>query len=48
MRYADTSSDFAGTFPVELPGRYDVTVYAYDPASGNPDLDHLTLTVTEE
>jgi hypothetical protein len=42
LRYADTSSDFAGTFPVELPGLYDITVYAYDPASGNTGVDHLT------
>lgn len=48
LRYADTSSDFAGTFPVELPGLCDITVYACDPAFDNTGKDHLTLTVTEE
>ena len=37
-----------GTFAVELPGVYDITVYAYDPASGNTGVDRLTLTVTGE
>jgi hypothetical protein len=48
LRYADTSSDFAGTFPIELPGVYDITVYAYDPSSGNTGVDHLSLTVMDE
>ena len=48
LRYANTSRDFAGTLPVQLAGRYDVSVYAHDPASGNTGVDHLTLTVTEE
>lgn len=48
LRYADSANDFAGTFAVELPGVYDITVYAYDPASGNTGVDRLTLTVTGE
>jgi hypothetical protein len=47
LQYAGTASDFAGTFPLELPGLYDITVYAYDPSSGNTGLDRLSLTVTE-
>lgn len=47
LDYADTASDFAGTFPLELPGVYDITVYAYDPSSGNTGVDRLSLTVTE-
>ena len=47
LRYADTANDFAGTFPIELPGVYDITVYAYDPLSGNTGVDRLSLTVSE-
>lgn len=47
LRYAGTASDFAGTFPLELAGVYEITVYAYDPASGNTGVDRLSLTVTE-
>lgn len=47
LGYADTVSDFAGTFPLELPGVYDITVYAYDPSSGNTGVDRLSLTVTD-
>ena len=47
LRYADTASDFAGTFPLELPGVYEITVYAYDPLSGNTGVDRLSLTVME-
>ncbi len=47
LKYADTASDFAGSFPLELPGVYDITVYAYDPSSGNTGVDRLSLTVTE-
>lgn len=48
LHYADTASDFAGTFPIELPGLYDITVYAYDPLSGNTGVDRLSLTVTDQ
>jgi hypothetical protein len=47
LRYAGSASDFAGTFALELPGLYDVTVYAYDASSGNTGIDRLELTVTE-
>jgi hypothetical protein len=48
LQYADTASDFAGTFPLELPGLYELTVYAYDPLSGNTGVDRLSLTVTDQ
>lgn len=48
LQYAGTASDFSGTVAVELPGVYEITVYAYDPASGNTGLDRLSLTVTEK
>lgn len=47
LKYAGTASDFAGSFPLELPGVYDITVYAYDPSSGNTGVDRLSLTVAE-
>lgn len=48
LRYTDTANDFAGTFPLDLPGVYDITVYAYDPSSGNTGVDRLSLTVAEQ
>ncbi|HEX5766260.1 MAG TPA: hypothetical protein VFY27_11875 [Woeseiaceae bacterium] len=47
LRYAGSASDFAGSIAVELPGLYDITVYAHDPASGNTGVDRLELTVSE-
>lgn len=47
LRYAGSASDFAGSFSVELPGVYDITVYAYDPTTGNTGVDRLELTVGE-
>ena len=47
LRYAGSANDFAGGFSLELPGLYDITVYAYDPHSGNTGVDHLELTVGE-
>ena len=47
LRYAGSASDFTGRFAVELPGVYDITVYAYDPSSGNTGVDRLELTVSE-
>lgn len=48
LRYADTANDFAGTFPLDLPGLYDITVYAYDRSSGNTGVDRLSLTVADQ
>lgn len=47
LSYAGTASDFTGTISFELPGLYDITVYAYDPSSGNTGVDRLELTVAE-
>ena len=47
LRYAGVVSEFTGTLSFELPGLYDITVYAYDPSSGNTGVDRLELTVTE-
>jgi len=47
LKYAGTTSQFAGTWDVNKPGTYEATVYAYDPANGNTGLDHVTFMVTE-
>lgn len=47
LEYANAPNDFAGTVPLELPGLYDITVYAYDPASGNTGVDRLSVTVED-
>ncbi|HLU04996.1 MAG TPA: hypothetical protein VKZ91_00440 [Woeseiaceae bacterium] len=47
LHYAGSASDFAGSFSLELPGVYDITVYAYDPSFGNTGVDRIELTVTE-
>lgn len=48
LRYAGTPSDFAGTVSLTKPGLYHISVYAFDPASGNTGVDDVTLTVTDQ
>lgn len=48
LHYADTASDFSGTVSLTRPGLYHITVYAFDPASGNTGVDQVTLTVVDE
>lgn len=45
LSYAGETSQFAADIPVDLPGLYDVTVFAYDPANGNTGLDRTTFFV---
>lgn len=45
LGYAGTASQFAGQLTVDQPGTYEVTVYAYDAASGNTGLDRVTFMV---
>lgn len=45
MSYAGQTSQFAGQVPVDGSGVYDVTVYAYDPRTGNTGLDRTTFIV---
>ena len=47
LAYAGAASEFATRFDVQLPGVYDIVVYAYDPSSGNTGVAELELTVTE-
>jgi hypothetical protein len=45
LTYAGAVSQFAGVVPVDAPGNYDVTVFAYDPSNGNTGLDRTTFSV---
>ena len=45
MSYAGQTSQFAGPVAVDGSGVYDVTVYAYDPRTGNTGLDRTTFIV---
>lgn len=45
MAYAGRSSRFTGEIPLDGSGVYDVTVYAYDPRTGNTGVDRTTIIV---
>ncbi|MFO7764414.1 MAG: hypothetical protein R6V61_11850 [Wenzhouxiangellaceae bacterium] len=45
MSYAGQTSQFAGEFEIDESGVYDITVYAYDPRTGNTGLDRTTFIV---
>ncbi|HMB37894.1 MAG TPA: hypothetical protein VKO85_02365 [Wenzhouxiangellaceae bacterium] len=45
MAYAGQTSQFAGEFEVGESGVYAITVYAYDPRTGNTGLDRTTFIV---
>ena len=47
LQYAGAASEFAGVFKTQLPGVYDITVYAYDSVSGNTGVGKIELTVAE-
>jgi hypothetical protein len=47
LRYAGAASEFATQFTARIPGVYDISVYAYDSASGNTGVGQIELTVTE-
>ncbi len=48
LRYAGAASEFATQFTPQLPGVYDISVYAFDSASGNTGVGQVELTVTED
>ncbi len=48
LGYAGETSQFKGEVPVDGPGVYEVTVFAYDPANGNTGLDRTTFIAMEE
>lgn len=45
MNYAGETSQFSGEVPVTGSGVHDITVYAYDPRTGNTGLDRTTFIV---
>ncbi len=45
MEYAGEPSQFTGKLSVAEPGTYEVTVYAYDPQTGNTGLDTTTFRI---
>lgn len=45
MSHTGTGSRFAGELPLDGAGAYDITVYAYDPRTGNTGLDRTTVIV---
>ena len=48
LDYAGAASEFETQITAQLPGVYDITVYAYDSASGNTGVGQVELTVTED
>jgi len=48
LRYAGTASEFAAQITADLPGVYDISVYAYDSASGNTGVGQVEMTVIED
>ncbi len=48
LRYAGAASEFETRFTAPRPGVYDISVYAYDSATGNTGLGRIELTVIDE
>lgn len=47
LEFAGETSQFACTLHIEQPGRYEMTVFAYDPHHGNTGVDSVTFLVSE-
>ncbi|BDV43578.1 hypothetical protein GURASL_25010 [Geotalea uraniireducens] len=45
LAYAGEPDKFSGTLPLKDSGIYDITVYAFDPATGNTGVDRTTVVV---
>lgn len=48
LRYAGAASEFETRFTAPRPGVYDISVYAYDSATGNTGLGRIELTVIDD
>ncbi len=48
LSYAGAASEFETQITADLPGLYDISVYAYDSVSGNTGVGQVELTVTED
>ncbi len=46
LDYAGASSQFTGTLIMDQPGSYEVTAYAYNPATGNTGVDKTTFNLS--
>ena len=46
LEYAGETSRFRGTFRAAEPGAYEVTVFAYDAATGNTGVDGTTFLLS--
>jgi hypothetical protein len=48
LKYAGETSQFSADLELTKPGAYLITVYAYDPATGNTGLDRTTVVVKKK
>jgi len=47
LAYADKPNTFEGNLNITKEGIYEVTVYSFDPATGNSGVDKTTFMVTK-
>ena len=47
LAYANKTSTFEGTLNLTKDGTYEVTVYAFDPLTGNSGVDKTVFLVTQ-
>jgi len=47
LAYANKPSTFEGNLNITKEGTYEVTVYSFDPATGNSGVDKTTFMVTK-
>lgn len=47
LKMSDTANLFAGALKADAPGNYQLTVYAYDPKTGNTGVDQMSFIVTD-
>ncbi|MEX0951013.1 MAG: hypothetical protein WDZ86_01900 [Gammaproteobacteria bacterium] len=48
LNYTGEISQFAGSLQLDQPGSYDISVYAYDPHTGNTGLDRTTINLGKD
>ena len=48
LSFAGAASEYETQFTPQIPGVYDISVYAYDSVSGNTGVGRIELTVTED
>ncbi|MBF0472245.1 MAG: hypothetical protein HQK93_00690 [Nitrospirae bacterium] len=45
MKYSGNPSEFSGQAEFTKAGQYEISVYAYDQATGNTGIDKIKITV---